>query len=44
MDDIYYRTFKTISLSALMLIVIGMSYMDSHAQQTAKGKATFYVY
>jgi len=44
MDDIFYRTFKTISLSALILIVIGVSYMEAPAKDGSMAKATFYVY
>ena len=44
MDDIFYRTLKSISLSALMLIVIGVSYMDSQAKDASMAQATFYVY
>jgi len=44
MDDIFYRTFKSISLSVLMLIVIGVSCMNSQAQDASLAQATFYVY
>ena len=44
MSDIFYRTLKSISLSALILIVIGVSYMDSQAKDASLAKATFYVY
>ena len=44
MYDNFYRTLKSISLSALILIVIGVSYMDSQAKDASLAKATFYVY
>ena len=44
MYDIFYRTLKSISLSALILIVIGVSYMDSQAEDASLAQSTFYVY
>ncbi len=44
MYDIFYRTLKSISLSALILIAIGVSYMDSQAKDASLTQATFYVY
>jgi len=34
----------SIRLSIVFLLVLGFGYMDSHAQEAAEGKATFYVY
>jgi len=44
MDNIFNQTLKLISLSALMLIVIGVSCMDSQAKDASMAQATFYVY
>ena len=44
MYDNFYRTLKSISLSALILIVIGVGYMDSLAKDASLAQATFYVY
>ena len=44
MSDIFYRILKSLSLSALILIIIGVSYMDSQAKDAALAQATFYVY
>ena len=44
MDDIFYWTLKTIALSALVLIVMGVSYMDAQAKDESMAQATFYVY
>ena len=44
MNDIFYRTLKSISLSALILIVVGVSYMDARAKDVSTAQATFYVY
>ena len=44
MYNIFYRTLKSISLSALILIVIGVSYMDAQAKDASLAHATFYVY
>ncbi len=35
---------KLITLMAVLLLAIGMGYMDSHAKDAALAKATFYVY
>jgi hypothetical protein len=44
MSDIFYRILKSISLSALILIVISVSYIDSQAKEAELAQATFYVY
>jgi len=44
MYNIFYRTLKSISLSALILIVVGVSYMDAQAKDVSTAQATFYVY
>jgi len=31
-------------LSIVFLLLLGFGYIDSHAQEVAQGKATFYVY
>jgi hypothetical protein len=44
MYDFFYQTRKFLSLSALILIAIGVSYMDSRAKDASLAQATFYVY
>ena len=44
MHDIIYRIHKILSLSALILIAVGVSYMDSRAEDASLAQATFYVY
>ena len=35
---------KSLSLTIVFLLGLGFGDIDSHAQETAEGKATFYVY
>ena len=44
MHDIVYRTHKFLLLSALVLIAICVSYMDTRAEDSSLAQATFYVY
>ena len=44
MYDNFYRTLKSISLSALILIAVGVSYMVAQAKDASLAQATFYVY
>jgi hypothetical protein len=44
MDITLNQIIKSIALSALIMIVIGVSYMDSQAKDASLAQATFYVY
>jgi hypothetical protein len=44
MDNTLNQIIKSISLSVLILLVIGVGYMDSQAKDASLAKATFYVY
>jgi hypothetical protein len=35
---------KSMSLSIVFLFVLGLTYVESHAQETKLAQATFYVY
>jgi len=38
------RTIKPISLSIVLLLLLGFQFKESQAQETSLAKATFYVY
>lgn len=44
MYDTLNQALKSISLSVLILLVIGIGYMDSHGGDVSLAEATFYVY
>ena len=43
MDNIFNQTYKSISLGILILLCIGIGYMDSHGADESLDQATFYV-
>jgi len=44
MNVTLYRTIKPISLSIVLLLLLGFQFRESRAQEASLAKATFYVY